>query len=121
MPPRKDSFGFGVTLPPITSRLVGTGADIRESEPERLDFLHSVLCQVGMPRRRQDARTFERRSGNVSLLIEAGRLWDGRDWREHPLPYGTRPRLHRRHCPPLDKGYLWRLTTWRTPLGDPPL
>lgn len=93
MPPRKDSFGYGVTLPPITSRLVGAGADIRESEPERLDFLHAVMCQVGMPRRRQEARTFERRSGNVSLLIEAGRLWDGRAWREHPLPYGTRPRL----------------------------
>jgi len=97
MPKRQDSFGFGVPLPPVTSRLVETGEAIRESEPERLDFLHAVMCQVGMPRRRQDARVFERRSGRVSLLLEAGRLWDGNAWKELPLPYGTRPRLSMVH------------------------
>ena len=68
--PRKDSFGYGMTLPPGTARLLDAGQSIQETPPDRLDFLHAILCQVGMPRRRQEARTFERRSGNVSLLIE---------------------------------------------------
>lgn len=91
--PRQDSFGFGVTLPPVTARILDASEDIADTLPDRLDFLHGVLCQVGMPRRRQESRTFERRSGNVSLFLEAGRLWDGQAWIEHPLPYGTRPRL----------------------------
>jgi hypothetical protein len=27
------------------------------------------------------------------MMLEAGKLWTGRAWREVPLPYGTRPRL----------------------------
>jgi hypothetical protein len=51
------------------------------------------MCQVGLPRSRTDARTFERQNGHVSILLEAGRLYDGRDWVDQPLPYGTIPRL----------------------------
>jgi hypothetical protein len=39
---------------------------------------------IGAPRR--DGDTFERTSGNVSLLIESGKLWNGE-------VYGTRRRL----------------------------
>ena len=46
-----------------------------------------------MPPRRQQGRTFERQSGRVSLLMEAGQLWDGTRWREQPLRCGTRSRL----------------------------
>ncbi len=63
------------------------------SPPDRMDFLHAVLCQVGLPRKRTDARTFERQSGHVSMLLEAGKLWDGRQWVDQPLPYGPTPRL----------------------------
>jgi Plasmid encoded RepA protein len=51
------------------------------------------MCQVGMPRRKVDGRSFTRTSGAVSLKIDAGELWDGRAWQPQPLPYGTRPRL----------------------------
>jgi len=59
----------------------------------RWSLLHSVLCQVGLPRRRVAGHTFERMNGNVSLLVEAGKLWNGKEWQPQPLPYGTRPRL----------------------------
>lgn len=70
-----------------------TGAEIMDSPPDRADFLHTVMCQVGLPRSRTDARTFERHNGHVSLLLEAGKLYDGIDWIDQPLPYGTTPRL----------------------------
>jgi hypothetical protein len=79
--------------PPVTGRLLVASDEISAAPPERADFLHSVLCQVGLPRRKVDEPRFERTSGNVSLLIEAGRLWTGRLWLPQPLPYGTRPRL----------------------------
>ncbi|NML92045.1 replication protein [Sphingobium sp. TB-6] len=57
------------------------------------DYLPAVLCQVGLPRSPTDGRTFERTSGNVSLQVEAGKVWDGKSWQQQPIPYGVRPRL----------------------------
>lgn len=57
------------------------------------EYLHSVLCQVSLPRNATSARSFERSSGRVSIKIKAGELWDGTQWVEHPLPFGTKPRL----------------------------
>jgi hypothetical protein len=74
-------------------RLAIAGDQIRQEPPDRADFLHTVMCQVGLPRRRTEARTFERHSGHISILLEAGRLWNGTEWIEQPLPYGTTPRL----------------------------
>ncbi len=56
-------------------------------------FHHSLLCQLGLPRKPTDARIFERRSGAASLLMKAGHWYNGYDWIEQPLPYGSRPRL----------------------------
>jgi len=80
-------------LPPITARIIRLASQIEERPPERPDYLHSVLCQVGLPRRKIVGNTFERTNGNASLLIEAGKLWNGKEWMLQPLPYGTRPRL----------------------------
>ncbi|MGI4801229.1 MAG: replication protein RepA [Janthinobacterium lividum] len=80
-------------LPPTTARVIRFSAEIAEAQPERPDYLHSVLCQVGLPRSRTQGTKFKRTNGNASLLVEAGSLWDGTDWIEQPLPYGTRPRL----------------------------
>jgi hypothetical protein len=84
------------TSRPLTKqqrKLVEAGSRIRHQRPERADFLHTVMCQVGLPRRRTDSRTFERKSGYVNILLEAGKLYDGKGWREQPLPYGATPRL----------------------------
>ncbi len=66
---------------------------IKLEQPDRLQFSHSVLCQVGMPRKSTPLRSFERTNGNLSLLVEAGKLWNGLSWTEQPLPYGAIPRL----------------------------
>jgi len=76
-----------------TRRLLDARDRILTVTPDRMDFLHTVMCQVGMPRRMTDARIFERQCGHVSILLEAGRLWNGREWVQQPLPYGTTPRL----------------------------
>lgn len=57
------------------------------------DYLPAVLCQVGLPRSPTPGRTFERMSGNVSLQVEAGSVFDGRAWIPQPIPFGIRPRL----------------------------
>lgn len=77
----------------LTHRLTDAAVAIRSESSPRVDFLHSLLCQIGMPRRSTEARTFERRNGHASILIEAGKLWDGSDWVEQPLPSGAIPRL----------------------------
>src|SRR5262249_55725319 len=69
------------------------GSRIAKEPPERTDFLHTVMCQVGLPRRMTEARTFERQSGHVSILIESGKLFNRKEWVQYPLPYGTTPRL----------------------------
>jgi hypothetical protein len=74
-------------------RLLAANQQISQEPPDRSDFLHTVMCQVGMPRRATTERTFERTSGHISMLLEAGRAWDGKQWIDQPLPYGTTPRL----------------------------
>lgn len=74
-------------------RLLEAGNRIYLDPPDRADFLHTVMCQVGLPRRRTDAKVFERHSGHVSIRLETGSLYNGRDWIEQPLPYGATPRL----------------------------
>lgn len=56
-------------------------------------FLHAVLCQLGLPRSSTVRRTFERTSGRASLRLQAGAAFDGMKWIDQPLPSGTRPRL----------------------------
>lgn len=110
-----DLFGKATTsLPSITRRVVETGSAIMQDMPDRADFLHTILCQVGMPRRATPGRVFERSSGGASMLLEAGKLWTGRDWREVPLPYGTRPRLVMVHV----SSEAIRTHSRQIPIGD---
>lgn len=75
------------------SQLLIAGDQIASEPPDRNDFLHTVMCQVGLPRRATEARTFERHSGHISISLEAGRLFNGREFVDQPLPFGTTPRL----------------------------
>ena len=67
-------------------RLINAREQIISERPDRNDFLHTVMCQVGMPRRATEARTFERTSGHISVQLEAGKLWNGKEWVQQPLP-----------------------------------
>lgn len=65
-------------------------SDIPDTDPE---YLHSVLCQVGLPRSAVDGNTFTRSNGKASLLVESGKLYKRGKWVDLPVPYGAKPRL----------------------------
>jgi hypothetical protein len=83
----------GLPISRETTRILRFATDIVEGPPDQPDFLHTVLCQVGLPRRATPEVRFERRNGLASLLIEAGSLYSGHKWHQQPLPYGPKPRL----------------------------
>lgn len=92
---------IGDDLPPVTPsgltrqqwNQIIMGEQISLERPDRLQFSHTVLCQVGLPRKHTPERRYERSNGNLSLLVEAGSLWNGLSWSDQPLPYGAIPRL----------------------------
>ena len=56
-------------------------------------YLHTVLCQVGLPRRKVEGREFMRQSGAAWLNIQSGVLDEGKGPVRQPVPYGALPRL----------------------------
>lgn len=59
--------------------------------------MHSIMCQVGLPRSKVAALEFERTCGSIGLYIRAGKLWDGKTFIQQPIPYGPMPRLIMAH------------------------
>lgn len=59
----------------------------------RVAFMHSALCQVGLPRSRCAGPVFERRSGLTAIRVEANRVLDGQAFEEWSLPFGATARL----------------------------
>jgi len=86
-----------LTLTPQQKRLIDTSVAIRTEPPERIDFLHTVQCQIGIPYRNpgNDVREWDRKQGNASLRIEAGSVIDPAtgNFVHVGLPYGEKPRL----------------------------
>jgi hypothetical protein len=80
---------------PTTKRLIDAHVEIIDGQPDEKAYLHSVLCQTGLPYRPTDLRRWQRRQGAATLLIEAGSALDPRtgDFVELGLPHGERPRL----------------------------
>ena len=93
---RKDSFGFGVTLPHTTTRLIDAAAEIMgEPDTAEMAFLHTVLAQCGLPYRNPNTRDYMRQNGRATLIVTGGHLLDP-DTRQPVLqgiPYGAKPRL----------------------------
>jgi hypothetical protein len=84
-------------LTPQQRRLLDTSVAIRTTPPDRIDFLHTVQCQIGIPYRNpgDHVREWDREQGNVSLRIEAGSVIDPESGKfmHVGLPYGEKPRL----------------------------
>ena len=80
-------------LPRTVRRVIETSNDIVQAPPEQTDFLHAILCQVGMPRSATRDRHFERANGSATMRLEAGAMYDGKRFIEQSLPYGAKPRL----------------------------
>jgi len=84
-----------VAMSKPTRRLLEAGDRIYSEPPDRADFLHTVMCQVGMPRRRTaeaqsfraSQRTYQHPLGSRQAVSTAS------SFVEQPLPYGTTPRL----------------------------
>lgn len=76
-------------------RLVKTAAEIASERPggEDLAFMHSIMCQVGLPRSKTDDREFLRKSGDFWLYVQAGMIDEGSGPVPQPVPYGPLPRL----------------------------
>src|ERR1700739_1123031 len=91
-----EDFGR-LTLTRNQQRLLDASAAIRGSPPDRIDFLHTVQCQCGIPYKNPgDAvREWDRKQGKASLRIEAGSAIDPStgDFKRLGLPYGEKPRL----------------------------
>jgi Plasmid encoded RepA protein len=86
-----------LTLTRKQERLIETSGIIRETPPERIDFLHTIQCQCGIPYRNPgiDVREWDRKQGGAVLRIEAGSAIDPRsgEFVKLGLPYGEKPRL----------------------------
>ena len=97
-------------------KLVEASAEIAGARPDGDDmaFMHTIMCQVGLPRSKVDGTSFERHSGNSALLVEAGKLWDGQQFVQQPIPYGTMPRLMLAWM----NTYAVRFKTQEIPVGD---
>src|SRR5262245_54697980 len=78
-------------------KLVETSAQIQAERPDRIDSLHTVQCQCGIPYRNpgDQVREWDRKQGNAVLRIEAGAAIDPRsgEFVKLGLPYGEKPRL----------------------------
>nr|WP_289073718.1 replication protein RepA [uncultured Halomonas sp.] len=76
-------------------QLVNTGLLIEDNPPTDKDktYMHSIMCQIGLPRSKVEGTEFERTSGNAGIYIHAGKIWDGKQFVQQPIPYGPMPRL----------------------------
>jgi Plasmid encoded RepA protein len=85
------------TKPPTKREhaLVAVSADIMGQSPTGNDFafIHSVMCQVGLPRAKVEGERFMRQSGAAWLNVQAGFLDEGHGPVLQPVPYGAMPRL----------------------------
>jgi hypothetical protein len=64
-----------------------------ETRPDSVEYQHSLLCALTLPRSNQPGREYIREYQGRSLKLEAGELWDGKQWIPQPLPYGPKARL----------------------------
>jgi hypothetical protein len=86
-----------LTLSPTKRKRLDAATAIRSHRPDRIDFLHTVQCQCGIPYGNPgDAvREWEREQGLATLRIEAGSAYDPATGQfvHLGLPYGEKPRL----------------------------
>jgi hypothetical protein len=87
----------GLTLTRHKQKLLDASTAIRSEPPDRINFLHAVQCQCGIPYKNpgDDVREWDRKQGNASLRIEAGSALDPKtnEFVKLGLPYGEKPRL----------------------------
>ena len=95
-PPQEDTRKL------IDYDLAQSSADLEEFQGEDMQFQHSLLCQLGLPRSRykyigrkgrEEIFRYEASFGRGSILVKAGELFTGTSYIQQPLPAGIYPRL----------------------------
>ena len=108
----------GAVITAQQNKLLGVGAQIaattQDEYGEFMSFTHAVLCQVGLPRSKTDAREFMRKSGDAWVNVQAGWLDEGKGPVQQPIPYGAMPRLALAWV----SSYAKRYSTREIPIGD---
>ena len=108
----------GAITTPQQNKLLDVGAEIaattQDEYGEFMSFTHAVLCQVGLPRAKTDAREFMRKSGDAWVNVQAGWLDEGKGPVQQPIPYGAMPRLALAWV----SSYAKRYSTREIPIGD---
>jgi hypothetical protein len=97
-------------------KLLESAIGIETASPSGNDiqYMHSIMCQVGLPRSKVDGTVFERKSGGAILLVRAGHIFDGHEMVQQPVPYGAMPRLMLTWM----NTYAVRHKTAEVPVGD---
>jgi hypothetical protein len=79
------------------AKLLDASSAIRSDPPDRIDFLHSIQCQCGIPYNNpgEHVREWDRRQGVALMRIEAGSALNPStgEFVKLGLPYGEKPRL----------------------------
>jgi hypothetical protein len=101
---------------PSDLALIEHGRTIADTRPKGDDvsFMHSIMCQVGLPRAKIAGDRFERANGASALEVRAGSLWNGTAMVPQFVPYGTIPRLILAYI----STYAVRHRTAEIPFGD---
>ena len=76
-------------------KIIAASAQILQAKTSGSDltFMHSIMCQIGLPRSRVDGDEFVRLCGDAGLYVSAGKIWNGKQFEKQPIPYGPLPRL----------------------------
>ena len=91
--PSADLFGGPITLTNVQQRMTDAATAIAMEPPDDINYQHSILCQVGLPRSKVSGTSFERRTQNAILSVEAGKIFDGENFLQQFIPYGPKARL----------------------------
>lgn len=97
-PTRKNSL----VIPPedrLTAEELIQRMEEREAKkrPDTVEYQHSLLCALTLPRSRPSTREYIREGQGRILKISAGDLYDGKKLIPQPLPYGPKARLALMH------------------------
>jgi hypothetical protein len=97
-------------------KLLKSAIEIETTDPtgDDIHFMHSIMCQIGLPRSKVDGTVFERKCGGAILLVRAGHIFDGNEMIQQPVPYGAMPRLILSWV----NNYAVRNKTTEIPAGD---
>src|SRR5689334_7058003 len=80
-------------VPARQQSLVDVAAEILAAETNDFAATYAGFCLTSLPHRDPGVRTWERKNGRCSLLVEAGRISESGRWLECGLPFGSKARL----------------------------